>query len=132
MFEKWRIKEHMEVSDAAGRHLGTVDSVVIKLARSDAGDGRHHYIDMKWVERIEHGCAYLAADAPLRGIGASQHESGARAAQDQGAQTQGYDGQAALDAGFAGAQPGTGTMRGVAPLFGTSGHGTGMGGSGPV
>jgi len=143
MFEKWRIKEHMEVSDAAGQHLGTVDSVdgdVIKLTRSDSADGQHHYVDVKWVERIEDNRAYLSADAPLRSHGVNQHDRANAAAeaqaqtqvagrQAQGSQGKDYDGQAAVKAGFAGEQP---SAENEAPLFGTSGHGTGMGGSGPT
>ena len=39
MFEKIRIKEHMEVVDASKQHVGTVDEVEderIKLTKSDA------------------------------------------------------------------------------------------------
>jgi len=106
MFEKWRIKEHMEVSGPDGQHLGTVDSVdgdVIKLTRSDSADGQHHYVDVKWVDRIDDNRAYLKPDAPL-GAAASHtpHHS-------------------ALNAEPAADEP---------PIFGTSGHGTDMGGSG--
>ena len=69
MFEKWRITEHMAVTGPAGQHLGTVESIdgdVITLIRGDSADGLHHYVDMKWVERIEDDRAYLKADAPLR------------------------------------------------------------------
>ncbi len=68
MFEKWRIKEHMEVSDAAGRHIGTVDEVEdnrIKLTRSDSADGAHHYLDWESVDRIEDNRVYLKAGTPL-------------------------------------------------------------------
>ncbi len=139
MFEKWRIKEHMEITDAAGSHLGTVDSVdgdVIKLTRSDSGDGQHHYVDVKWVDKIEDNRAWLKTDAPLRDPGSNQHEVANAAATAQARsqisdrQQQGYDGQAAEDAGFAGIQPGADTVKPDTPLFGTSGRGTGMGGSG--
>lgn len=124
MFEKWRIKEHMEVSDAAGQHIGTVDSVdgdVIKLTRTDSADGQHHYIDVKWVDKIDENRAWLSADAPL----ASPNRDTTSAT--VGTQRQGYDGEGAENAGFAGEQP---SEKPEAPLFGTSGHGTGMGGSG--
>ena len=55
MFEKWRIKEHMEVLDASGRHLGTVDEIegdTIKLTRTDSADGQHHYIAIDHVDSI--------------------------------------------------------------------------------
>jgi hypothetical protein len=62
MFEKMRIKEHMEVADAGGRHLGTVDEVEddrIKLTRSDSGDGAHHYVPIDDIERIAENRIYL-------------------------------------------------------------------------
>src|SRR5262245_32685890 len=55
MFEKWRIKEHMDVADCDGRHVGTVDEIEdnrIKLTRSDSADGSHHYVDIDSVDRI--------------------------------------------------------------------------------
>lgn len=113
MFEKWRIKEHMEVSGPEGRHLGTVDSIdgdVIKLTRSDSADGQHHYVDVKWVDRIEDNRAYLKPDAPLGSGGAQDARHG--------------------DGRMAGARPDPEAPAEDPPLFGTSGHGTGMGGSG--
>lgn len=50
MFEKLRIKEHMEITDASGQHVGTVDEVKddrIKLTRTDSSDNMHHYIAME-------------------------------------------------------------------------------------
>jgi len=103
MFEKGRIKEHMEVRGPADEHVGTVDSIsgdVLKLTRSDSSDGKHHYIDLKWVDRIEDDRLYLKGDAQVR-----------------------------TDASHARLHPGA-PPREELPLFGTSGHGTGMGGSG--
>lgn len=40
------IQDHMEVVDARGMHVGTVDHLEgdrIKLARDDSPDNRHHY-----------------------------------------------------------------------------------------
>ena len=62
MFEKLRIKQHMEVTDANGRHLGTVDDVQddrIKLTRSDSADGAHHYVPIDDVEKIDDNRVYL-------------------------------------------------------------------------
>ncbi len=62
MFEKLRIKEHMEVADAAGRHLGTVDEVEddrIKLTRSDSTDGLHHFVPIDDIEKIADNRIYL-------------------------------------------------------------------------
>lgn len=129
MFEKWRIKEHMEVSDANGQHIGTVDSVdgdVVKLTRTDSADGQHHYIDVKWVDKIDENRAWLSADAPLAGPSRVDATTGSARTLDD---TSGYDGEAAADAGFVG-ESGAEVTKPDAPLFGTSGRGTGMGGSG--
>ena len=57
MFEKLRIKEHMEVADYAGRHIGTVDHMEgdsrIKLTKSDSSDGQHHLIPLDWVDHVD-------------------------------------------------------------------------------
>lgn len=66
MFEKLRIKEHMEVADVNGTHVGTVDSVdgdFIKLTRSDSPDGQHHSIPIDSVEKIEGNRVCLKAGA---------------------------------------------------------------------
>jgi len=62
MFEKLRIKEHMEVTDAAGQHVGTVDDVEdnrIKLTRTDSADNMHHYLPLDAVDRIDDNRVYL-------------------------------------------------------------------------
>jgi hypothetical protein len=62
MFEKLRIKQHMEVADVNGRHLGTVDEVEddrIKLTRSDSSDAAHHYVPIDDVEKIADNRVYL-------------------------------------------------------------------------
>jgi|GEM_PF-229331 len=118
MFEKWQIKEHMEVADAAGLHVGTVDHVdgdIITLTRSDSTDGKHHMLDVACVDRIDSDRVYLKADVPL--------PDGFRAGDTN------LTGDA-IAAGYAGQQPGADAAKSDTPLFGTSGHGTGMGGSG--
>ncbi len=51
------IKEHMEVVDREGEHIGTVDHMsggdMIKLTRGDARDGKHHFIPVDWVESVD-------------------------------------------------------------------------------
>jgi outer membrane protein OmpA-like peptidoglycan-associated protein len=50
------IREHMEVRDAAGVHVGTVDKVEgdrIKLTRSGSGDGQHHHVPLSAVSRVD-------------------------------------------------------------------------------
>lgn len=62
MFEKWRIKEHMEVSDSAGQHIGTVDKVendMIILTRTDSADGQHHSLPLDAVDKIDDNRVYL-------------------------------------------------------------------------
>ena len=64
MFEKMRIKEHMEIADIDGNHVGTVDDVegdTMKLTRSDSGDGMHHFVPIDAIERIEDNRIYLKA-----------------------------------------------------------------------
>lgn len=62
MFEKMRIKEHMEVSDSRGQHVGTVDGLEgdrIKLTRSDSSDHMHHFVPLDAVDRIDDNRVYL-------------------------------------------------------------------------
>lgn len=62
MFDKIRIKEHMEIADARGQHVGTVDEVEedrIKLTRSDSGDNMHHFLPLDAVEKIDDNRIYL-------------------------------------------------------------------------
>lgn len=68
MFEKLRIKEHMEVTDAQGQHIGTVDEVDdgrIKLTRTDSEDGAHHFIALDQVDRIDDNRVYLKVGTPV-------------------------------------------------------------------
>ena len=132
MFEKWRIKEHMEVLDASGRHLGTVDEIegdAIKLTRTDSSDGQHHYVAIDHVDSISGDQVTLKADAEVSGAGqaAGTEFGGTTATASDGA----HPGTGASASGYAGStstsEPAT---REDAPLFGTSGRGTGMGGSG--
>lgn len=75
MFEKLRIREHMEVADHNGQHVGTVDEVKddqIKLTRSDSSDGAHHFIAFDNVDRIEDNRVYLKQGTPVpMGAGAN-------------------------------------------------------------
>ena len=62
MFEKLRIKEHMEVAGSDGQHIGTVDKVegdTIKLTKTDAADHQHHEIAFDLVDRVEDNRIYL-------------------------------------------------------------------------
>ena len=68
MFEKLRIKEHMEVTNFEGKHLGTVDDVKddrIKLTRTDSEDNMHHYMPLESVDRIDDNRVYLKQDATI-------------------------------------------------------------------
>ncbi|MEE4451299.1 DUF2171 domain-containing protein [Novosphingobium resinovorum] len=75
MFEKLRVREHMEVTTSNGQHVGTVDEVKddqIKLTRSDSSDGAHHYIAFENVDKIEDNRVYLKQGTPIpMGVGAN-------------------------------------------------------------
>lgn len=66
MFEKFRISEHMEVTNNYGQHVGTVDAVegdTIKLTKSDSMDDMHHYLRLQDIDRIEDNRVYLKDNA---------------------------------------------------------------------
>ncbi len=68
MFEKMRIKEHMEVTDASGQHVGTVDEVMddqIKLTKSDSADASHHFIPLADVDKLDDNRVYLKEGAKI-------------------------------------------------------------------
>jgi hypothetical protein len=60
------IRPHMEVVTSCGCTVGTVDCVenggVVKLTRRDSADGRHHFVPMAWVDRVDDHVR-LSADA---------------------------------------------------------------------
>ena len=127
MFEKWRIKEHMEVTDSTGRHLGTVDEIegdTIKLTRSDSADGQHHYVEIDHVDSIKDDRVTLKADAMVL-----TGPQGAVTGEPDNFTGDDTRPAPSTSAGYAGSGSETPT-REDAPLFGTSGRGTGMGGSG--
>ncbi|HET7716242.1 MAG TPA: DUF2171 domain-containing protein [Bauldia sp.] len=57
MFAASQIKEHMEIVGADGRHVGTVDHLdggdQIKLAKTDSADGKHHFLAVDLIERVD-------------------------------------------------------------------------------
>ena len=68
MFDKLRIKEHMEVTDSNGRHLGIVDEVEderIKLTRNDSADSLHHFIPLDQMDRVDDNRLYLKEGARI-------------------------------------------------------------------
>lgn len=79
MFEKLRIKEHMEVADSTGQHVGTVDEVkddAIKLTKSDSSDDMHHFLSLEDVEKIDDNRIYLKQDARVpQGLGTKATET---------------------------------------------------------
>jgi hypothetical protein len=140
MFEKWRIKEHMDVADSTGRHVGTVDSVDdsrIKLTRSDSSDGSHHYVDIDSVESIEDNRVTLKVGTPLPGDGQFERANAGSAAERAALGGEAADRSGAArqavgdDANYSRHTSATTNPPGEdRALFGTSGQGTGMGGSG--
>ena len=68
MFEKLRIKEHMEITDFGGQHVGTVDEVkddTIKLTKSDSDSDTHRFIALDQVDRIDDNRVYLKQGARI-------------------------------------------------------------------
>ena len=56
------ITEHLQVKDANGEHVGTVDHLDgdrIKLTRTDSSDGQHHYINLSDVKSADAVAVYL-------------------------------------------------------------------------
>ena len=78
MFEKLRIKEHMEVTNNEGLHVGTVDAVendAIKLTKSDSSDQMHHFLSLDDVEKIDDNRIYLKENARIpEGLGSAATE----------------------------------------------------------
>jgi hypothetical protein len=52
-----KIKEHMEVIASDGQKVGQVDHLEgadkIKLTKQGAADGKHHFIPVTWVAKID-------------------------------------------------------------------------------
>ncbi len=73
MFEKLRIKEHMEIVDSRGLHVGTVDEVDgdnIKLTKTDSADQMHHFLSLNDLDRIDDNRVYLKEGARVpEGLG---------------------------------------------------------------
>ena len=73
MFEKIRIKEHMEIANSEGLHVGTVDKVQddkIKLTKSDSMDDMHHFLMIDDVEEITENRIVLKQNARIpEGLG---------------------------------------------------------------
>ena len=73
MIDSSEIREHMEVVGSDGEHVGTVDRCegtdIIKLTKNDpAAEGKHHYIPMAWVDRVDQRVhlAHPGGEARLR------------------------------------------------------------------
>ena len=62
MFERLRIREHMDVADANGEHVGTVDKIMddrIVLAASGSDDDLLHYLYVDAVGKVDDNRIYL-------------------------------------------------------------------------
>jgi len=58
MLDTSSITEHMEIIGSCGNHVGTVDHLDgdrIKLAKGDTADGRHKWLALSEVEKVEGG-----------------------------------------------------------------------------
>lgn len=50
------IEDHMDVIASCGKKVGVVDHVeggAIKLTKNDSPDGRHHFVPVTWVARVD-------------------------------------------------------------------------------
>jgi outer membrane protein OmpA-like peptidoglycan-associated protein len=75
------IREHMEVRDAAGVPVGTVDHLEgdrIKLTRSGSPDGEHRYVPLSAVSRVD-AQVHLNQAAAALGLGVAGATGGAAA-----------------------------------------------------
>lgn len=107
MFSATEIKPAMTVTDTMGLHIGTVDHVdenAVGLTRDGFADDLHHFVALAAVRRVE------GNDVVVESGQATTIEAVA------GAILYARRRSASLSSGE--------------PLFGTSGHGTGVGGSG--
>ena len=72
MVQATELREHMEVRSSDGLHVGTVDQMEgadqIKLSRNDpAAHGRHHFVPLAWVDRVDEHVHLSATSADLKG-----------------------------------------------------------------
>jgi hypothetical protein len=66
--DQTQIRERMEVVAADGRHMGHVDRVEgerIKLTKSDASDGQHHFVKLVDADTIRDGKVWMSGNAAL-------------------------------------------------------------------
>jgi hypothetical protein len=62
------VKEHMDVSDAYGQYVGTVESIDgdrMRLTRPDRGGHASEFLALEHVDSIQHNRVYLKQGAPL-------------------------------------------------------------------
>lgn len=65
---KLLVKEHMDVSDAYGKYVGTVDGIEgdrMRPVRSDRGGQPCEFLALEHVDSIQHNRIYLKQGAPL-------------------------------------------------------------------
>ena len=66
MVNQSEIKDHAQVMASCGTHVGTVDHLDgnrIKLAKNDSeSGGKHHYIPLEWVDKIDGNNGVLTKD----------------------------------------------------------------------
>lgn len=66
MVNQSEIKDHAQVMASCGTHVGTVDHLDgnrIKLAKNDSeSGGKHHYIPLEWVDKIDGNNVVLTKD----------------------------------------------------------------------
>jgi Uncharacterized protein conserved in bacteria len=69
MTKTYNVEVHMEVVGSDGKHVGVVDHLEgadkIKLTKDDPkSGGRHHFIQVDWVDRVADRKVHLNKPAP--------------------------------------------------------------------
>jgi len=87
MVDRSQIRPHMDVIDSAGERIGRVDDVDatgIKLTKDGSPDGKHHYVDLADVARVDEHVHLSRTRASLFGAGTSAAAGRAGAAAGAG------------------------------------------------
>ena len=87
MIDRSRIRQHMDVIASDGERIGRVDDVDatgIKLTKDGSPDGKHHYVDLADVARVDEHVHLSRTRASLFGVGATGSAGRAGAAAGTG------------------------------------------------
>ncbi len=79
MIDRSQIRQHMDVIASDGERIGRVDDVDatgIKLTQDGSPDGKHHYVDLADVARVDEHVHLSRTRASLFGVGAGHAAAG--------------------------------------------------------